>query len=521
MGEFRDLLDALEDLTDGATRGIHRIATYGTSRSIAARATDGTCYFPMPVDSNVPIDHAVIISRAFERTYASFVLTTLTMNPYMEMDETGQISAADFVRKFHQNMDLQGGKLSDINLGAITVVGGSWLAEEGLNFSNLCKKYNVDYQVVEEGINQIAFKIYEGVKSRLGDQKCAGLNFAVTEEINPSIVDFIGKPDIVMEGKKHKNKGSNSGGSGGNGSGGNSGGNNGGVLNGSGGGPINGNNGSGGNGSNGGRSNNGTPRNNTDRRQQNVDVNVRIRGDNQRVNVGTAPRRPYIAPMNHMVNTEYKKANDMVPTMLHVRVFPTSNENAGELPDPIDFVLGIKVTLHPIDSDVMIDHLARGVNAEDTFFNFIKWYTGETKFLKDFLFAIDQQKYDAKNAKAKNHNWFIASKRRKNISKIQSKFLKENPMCPIMTILVSTDTLDALYEQYGFDLKGRSNLVKRIMSTYFLLGFAIYDGTTQRVDFTIDGVSDSQVLTISTMEREATNQDRTFKEMMKAIGRSI
>ena len=196
-------------------------------------------------------------------------------------------------------------------------------------------------------------------------------------------------------------------------------------------------------------------------------------------------------------------------------------ENQGELPDPIDFVLGIKVTLHPIDSDVMIEHLARGVNAEDTFFNFIKWYTGETKFLKDFLFAIDQQKYDAKNAKAKNYNWFIASKRRKNISKIQSKFLKENPMCPIMTILVSTDTLDALNEQYGFDLKTKSNLVKRIMSTYFLLGFAIYDGTTQRVDFTIDGVTDNQVLTISTMEREATNQDRTFKEMMKALGRTM
>ena len=94
-------------------------------------------------------------------------------------------------------------------------------------------------------------------------------------------------------------------------------------------------------------------------------------------------------------------------------------------------------------------------------------------------------------------------------------------MCPIMTILVSTDTLDALNEQYGFDLKTKSNLVKRIMSTYFLLGFAIYDGTTQRVDFTIDGVTDNQVLTISTMEREATNQDRTFKEMMKALGRTM
>ena len=509
MGELRDFLDAFEDVTQGATRGIHQIVTYGSSKSIAVRANDGTCYFPMPVDTNVPLDHAIIISRAFERTYASFVLTTLTMNPYMEMDEDGQISAADFVRKFHQNMDLQGGRLSDVNLGAVTLVGGSLLTEEGFNFANLCKKYNVDYQVVEEGINMIAFKIYDGIKSGLANRKCAGLNFSVTEELNPNILDFMTKPtEIVMEAKggSPSSGGGNSGGGNGRNGGGN--GNSGGG---------NGNSGSGNSG--GGNGRNGGNRQNRRNRVHNHDINIRVRGDI--TGGGGAPRRAYISPMNHMVNTEYKKANDMVPTMLHIRVFPVCAENQGELPDPIDFVLGIKVTLHPIDSDVMIEHLARGVNAEDTFFNFIKWYTGETKFLKDFLFAIDQQKYDAKNAKAKNYNWFIASKRRKNISKIQSKFLKENPMCPIMTILVSTDTLDALNEQYGFDLKTKSNLVKRIMSTYFLLGFAIYDGTTQRVDFTIDGVTDNQVLTISTMEREATNQDRTFKEMMKALGRTM
>src|SRR5699024_8419868 len=133
-------------------------------------------------------------------------------------------------------------------------------------------------------------------------------------------------------------------------------------------------------------------------------------------------------------------------TMLHIRVYPVSTGD-GELPEPIDFVLGVKATLHSVTADAMAEHLAKGVNGDNHFFEFIKWYTGERRFFKDFVFAIDQQKSDAVSASNKNRVSFIASKRRKALSKIQSKISK-HPMTTIMTVVTSKDTLETLAKVY-------------------------------------------------------------------------
>ena len=115
MGEFRDMLDAMSDLKSEVKKGFASIGGYGKRRSIAASATDGTCYFPVVVDDSIPLEDALIVARALERKYATFVLTTLTMNPYMQIDD-GNISAAEYVKKFHQNMRVKRSETPAINL---------------------------------------------------------------------------------------------------------------------------------------------------------------------------------------------------------------------------------------------------------------------------------------------------------------------------------------------------------------------------------------------------------------------
>lgn len=474
MGEFRDMLDAMKDLKNEVHKGFASIGGYGKRRSIAASATDGTCYFPVVVDDSIPLEDALIVARALERKYATFVLTTLTMNPYMQIDSDDTISAAEYVRKFHQNMRTKSSTVPDVD---ITSIGEGFDA-----FESVCDKYGIDYSVVEEDAMITAWNIYNKVASSVADKNASKWNFTIEEVTTPSIVNDMGKIRPVYEAKKNR--------------------------------------------SSGGSAPAATPpvTNNIVHNHNNYSspVNIAPAKSYNQVTVNMpAQKRGRSDPrqVNHLMDTDFKKANDLVPTMLHIRVYPVSTGD-GELPEPIDFVLGVKATLHSVTADAMAENLAKGVNGDNHFFEFIKWYTGETRFFKDFVFAIDQQKSDAVSASNKNRGWFIASKRRKALSKIQSKISK-NPMTPIMTVVTSKDTLETLAKVYGFDLEASPMLLDKIMSTYFLLGFVIVNPATNRVDFQFDGFDRPETVTLNTLQKEETRDDKKFKDMMRMMGRSV
>ena len=498
MGEFRDMLDAMSDLKSEVKKGFASIGGYGKRRSIAASATDGTCYFPVVVDDSIPLEDALIVARALERKYATFVLTTLTMNPYMQIDN-GDISAAEYVKRFHQNMRVKRSTTPAINL----------LDVKESAFDSICDKYGIDYSAVEEEAMVTAWNIYNSVVSSVANKNASKWNFTLEEMLTPSIVNDIGKVRPAFEART--------------------------VFSG---GP--------------GR----TPDIDDDRIDQlkndmryskrgnsradtfvyndvhspsvnvKADPTINVKGSDVKVNPeinvnmpkGRAAR-PDPRQINHLMDTDFKKANDLVPTMLHIRVYPTASGDE-ELPEPIDFVLGVKATLHSVTADAMAENLAKGVNGDNHFFEFIKWYTGETRFFKDFVFAIDQQKSDAVSASNKNKGWFVASKRRKALSKLQSKISK-NPMTPIMTIVTSKDTLETLANVYGFDLEASPMLLDKIMSTYFLLGFVVVNPATNRVDFHIDGFDSAETVTLNTLQKEETRDDKKFKDMMRMMGRSV
>lgn len=460
MGEFRDLIDAFAELKDEARQGFTTLSSERTRRrSIASRALDGTCYFPAVVDDSIPLEDAITIGRALERRYSTFVLTTLTMNPYMAIDN-GELSAADFVKKFHQNMRVKGSN----NTGAMAAIGTiatSTAKLESTQFDRVCDKYGIDYSLVEEAAANTVWHIYEGVNSVVANKDGSKWNFVVEEMTNPAILNDIGKVKPFFEAKT-VDSGSIK------------------VT-----GPTN---------------------NNTN--VVNIPANLgRSRGGSG-------------AMLNHLMDTDFKKANDLVPTMLHIRVYPTSVDGAEELPDPIDFVLGVKVTLHSVVADAMVENLARGINKDNHFFEFVKWTTGETRFFKDFVFAMDQQKWDAKNLSSKNKGWFVASKKRKEKAKILAKVGKNAPT-PIMTVVVSKDCIELLAKSYGYDIEKSPMLLDNLMENYYLLGFVIVNPATNRVDINLDGFTQAETLTLNTLQKEETREDKKFKEMMRAMGRSV
>ena len=463
MGEIKDLVDTLKDLKGGFAE----FGVFANRRSIADSATDGIAEFPVVVDSTIPLDDAVTIARALERKFASFMLITLTMNPYLQTDGTTIPSAAEYVKKYHQNMrDIK----PRIGLDLDTA-----LSLEG--FDQIVDKYDLDYSAVAEGAVIMAHKIYENVDSRVANKQHCRYNFTIESVTNPMVLNKVGTKYPVSE--------------------------------------ANGNSGK----SSGGSSNSGNSRRGYSHHPININttVNPQIIGQNK------GSSKPVFADrrqLNHSVDAEFRKANDIVPTMLHLRVYPVDPKTNEQVKDAIDFVLGIKAILHPVDPMKLVDTLAAGIDGNNTFLDFIKWTTGETRFFKDFLFAIDKQKHDAVAMGDEAKKWMIASKRRGNVSRALSRFSK-NALYPIVSLVITTDSLEILKEKYGYDLDKMPALINSLFKTYFLLGFVKINTASQRVDIMIDNADNVETVTLSTLSKEGSLDDRKFKDMMRMIGRTV
>lgn len=221
---------------------------------------------------------------------------------------------------------------------------------------------------------------------------------------------------------------------------------------------------------------------------------------------------------NKYVDNEYKKVNELVPTLIQVRVYPTA-KNSDKKYAPIDMVIGIKGTLHPIPSNEMLLNLSRGLVNDDTFFNFLRWTTGEISFFKDFLLAMDTLKMDASNDSNKVSPWWSMLKRRKALARIKGNILP-NKILPNATIVITEEEVTLLKEKYGYDLNNRDYIFK-LMKAYFLIAFVIVDPSLQRARFLFDGRYEFETYTYATLKKEQSGDDQKFKEMINLLGRRM
>lgn len=247
-----------------------------------------------------------------------------------------------------------------------------------------------------------------------------------------------------------------------------------------------------------------------------VNINGGSSGNSSRMSAHESGRNQ--RQLQHLMDNDVKKSNELVPTLLHVRIYPVDKDSAKELP-PIDFVVGIKATLHPVPSDEMITNICRGVKNEDVLFNMLRWTTGEISFLKDFVFGINEIKIDAMNASHKSSKWWTMLKRRKAMAKIKN-FVFPNKLLPNATIVVTQEEVNTIKEIYGYDLENLS-IIDKLMSNYFLIAFVIVDPALQRVKFLFDGRTQFEMQTYATLARESTTNDKQFKEMLNMLGRRI
>lgn len=243
-----------------------------------------------------------------------------------------------------------------------------------------------------------------------------------------------------------------------------------------------------------------------------VDIKNKYKHDINVTNNIQSPKR--IELKDTLIDNDVKKSNELVPTLLAFRVHFKNGENVV----PLDFIVGIKTVVHPVSADEIIKNLSKGLKEKNTFFNFIRWTTGEIKFLKDFILNIDGIKEDVLDKSSKGSQWWSALKRRKNVAKFKAALMMKKQILPNATIVVSTEEVSYLKNEHGIDLFN-PRVVKELMEYYFLLGFVILDPSTELAYFIFDGYSGYQTFSYEALERENTNTAKEIKNIMTVLGK--
>lgn len=457
MGTFKDIMDTIGGLEGEVSQ---YIASSKQFKSLSKASMEGVLNFPVLVSNALSIEDASLVNKALERQFASFTLTVMSLNPHLNTMGGANANPADYIKKFHQNMDVRAD-------------GTDLLNTMNTFMQEASDRFNIDYEQLEGVSEKIIYHVFEGINYSKLNAENMKFNYSIADVTNDAVLN-------AMFNRR----------------------------------PI------------------GTSRVGVLEADVNLNMNLNVDsgtiGDQIGREVGRVVGRTSGSRGSRggtgygrslgLLDNDVKKANELVPTLISMRIYPVDQVTGTELA-PIDFVLGVKATMHPISSEEMIVNIARGIKNENTFFNFIRWTTGEIKFFKDFVFTINELKLDAVNSSTKASRWWSMLKRRRALARIKNVILPQR-LLPNATIVITQEECDVLKEQYGYDLHN-SALIRKLMENYFLISFVIVDPVVQRAKFMFDGRNEFETLTFATLAREASTNDKQFKEMLSMLGRRI
>lgn len=212
-----------------------------------------------------------------------------------------------------------------------------------------------------------------------------------------------------------------------------------------------------------------------------------------------------------LADNDIKKCNELVPTTLSITLQQIKGDSFG---GNLNFVLGIKGLMHPVNSEEMVSNLLDGYKAGNKFFNFLRWTSGEIKFLKDLLLNIDGIKEDVIRKHSKGSHWWTTLKRNRTIARMKNVYGK-NRILPNASIVCSMEEIMEIKDTYNVDLLDPRHMAK-LMDRYFLLGFVVVDESQELCYFMFDGEREYQVLSFKGLEKENNNKN-DFKDIYKMI----
>lgn len=213
-----------------------------------------------------------------------------------------------------------------------------------------------------------------------------------------------------------------------------------------------------------------------------------------------------------------KKLNDFAPYNMSVRLMGVNERN--EFVQYLDFVIGIKTSVHILRSDELIANLIRVIENNGFIFKFLKWTTGEKSFIKDLLLNISDIKLDVANKSAGASGWWLTLKRMKETSKLQKKMLSKNQFIPNSSMVITSLEADYIEKNHGYNLNNEK-IAKKVMDGLFLMSFIIIDDATKTVKILYDGHPTYEIYSLELLEKEVSvNGNKLGRELSRMISRT-
>lgn len=474
----RDIVDVLTSLKDyDEVQFINNAKANRSFKSITSATKDLILTFPVLVSTDIEPDNAIMIAKAHEKKMASLLHILFT-----SISVGNNEDIFDYVRKFHSNVGSMDGTLD------------SYVDSLDKLATTFGESYDQTLKIDHEVLNTVLEDLRESNYTLPDDTKESSLeSFKIIPGYRTGMNDM-----IINEGKKKKNKGGN------NNNGSNSGGNNSNAGN------TGGNNGS---------NNNGLLSGNN----INVSISGGGYGGRNTYKSGFSNDKDYADYMKNMtsyhssvmLNTEYKKANELQPTMMVINFM-----RHGEHGDNINTaVIGIKAKIYPISSTDICNRISGKLDDKNILTNFIRATTNEIAFFRDFLFAIDNAKMDALSysKRATSNKLWKVLERRSAKSKFRRSLRMYNDATAITTLVLSENDADYLKKVNNVDILEVRN-ARKILDSYNFMCICILNQSTEVASILYDTGDDTyEMIPFSGLEREAS--DNSYKKMVNLLSK--
>lgn len=473
----RDIVDVLTSLKDyDEVQFINNAKANRSFKSITSATKDLILTFPVLVSTDIEPDNAIMIAKAHEKKMASLLHILFT-----SISVGNNEDVFDYVRKFHSNVGSMDGTLD------------SYVDSLDKLATTFGESYDQTLKIDHEVLNTVLEDLRESNYTLPDDTKESSLeSFKIIPGYRTGMNDM-----IINEGKKKKNKGGN------NNNGSNSGGNNSNAGN------TGGNNGN----------NNGLLSGNN----INVSISSGGYGGRNTYKSGFSNDKDYADYMKNMtsyhssvmLNTEYKKANELQPTMMVINFM-----RHGEHGDNINTaVIGIKAKIYPISSADICNRISGKLDDKNILTNFIRATTNEIAFFRDFLFAIDNAKMDALSysKRATSNKLWKVLERRSAKSKFRRSLRMYNDATAITTLVLSENDADYLKKVNNVDILEVRN-ARKILDSYNFMCICILNQSTEVASILYDTGDDTyEMIPFSGLEREAS--DNSYKKMVNLLSK--
>ena len=217
-----------------------------------------------------------------------------------------------------------------------------------------------------------------------------------------------------------------------------------------------------------------------------------------------------------ILNNEYKKANELQPTMMVVNFMRHSEENGDHINTA---VIGIKAKIYPVSSIDICNRISSKLDDKNVLTNFVRATTNEIAFFRDFLFAIDKAKIDAvsySNKATSNKLWKVLE-RRSQKSKFRRSLKMYNDATAISTLVLSENDVEYLKKVNNVDILNVGK-ARKILDAYNFMCICILNQSTEVASILYDTGDDTyEMIPFSGLEREAS--DNSYKKMVNLLSK--